>query len=66
VRLIHEQNARLSTRALILIENIVQVTSDASKGHIGYIRSFGPDEGVVVRGGLGGDYLGEIDPERVR
>lgn len=32
----------------------------------GYIRSFEPDEGVVVRGGPDGDYLGETDPARVR
>jgi hypothetical protein len=32
----------------------------------GYIRAFGSDEGVVVRGGPDGDYLGEVDPERVR
>jgi hypothetical protein len=32
----------------------------------GYIRAFGSDDGVVVRGGPDGDYLGEVDPERVR
>ncbi len=36
MKITHEQNSKLSTQALILVERVVGVASDAYKGHLTY------------------------------